>query len=232
MSGTLQVDTITNQAGTGAPNFPYGLSGTMPTVQTFTSPGSGTYNRPTLAPLYIRVKMIGGGGGGAGGGTTGYAAGGAGGNTEFGTAVAGGGGGGVVFGGVGQASAAGGTNTVFGAGSTLIINQIGSGGGSGTTANLGPFQGGTGPFGGAGGGAQSGAPNSGSGGGGGGGTTSGASAGGSGASGGYLEFFINNPSSSYGLAIGGEGSAGGGGTDGSNGGSGGSGYIIVEEYYS
>ena len=58
-----------------------------PTVQTFLS-GSGTYTAPTgPAPLYIKVRAIGGGGGGGSGANGGSTNGGNGGNTTFGTSL-------------------------------------------------------------------------------------------------------------------------------------------------
>lgn len=45
MSGTLQVDSITNSAGTGAPSFPHGISGISARITGFSSPA--TFSTPT-----------------------------------------------------------------------------------------------------------------------------------------------------------------------------------------
>src|SRR5580698_7456291 len=90
MAGMMQVDQITNSAGTGAPSFPNGIgtsSFVAPTVQKFAS-GTGTYTTPTSprTPLYLKVRMVGGGGGGASSGGTSNI-GGTGGNSTFGTSL-------------------------------------------------------------------------------------------------------------------------------------------------
>lgn len=180
---------------------------TAPTIQTFTTSGSGTYTTPANVK-YIKVKMVGSGGGGGGGGGVGIA----GNPTTFGLATAGGAG----------ASGAGGTGNLGGysgftisGGSSSASVQAGGG-----AAQLPGHAGGNSFFGGAGGAAQSAAANSGSGGGGSNG--GGGFNGGGGGAGAYCEFIILNPSPTYSYSV-------GAGTTSAT--SGGSGIIIVEEYY-
>ncbi len=207
---------------------------TAPTVQTFTS-GSGTYTTPTSprAPLYIKVRAVGGGGGGGGSGV-GATAGNQGGTTTFGTSLiscTGGVGGGVSA----NLGATGGTAT-YGSG-PLGVAYTGAGTGPGIgIAGTNSSPGASSPFGGGGysnsntaaGGA--GAANSGSGGGGAG---SGASAnnGGGGAAGGYVDVIITSPASTYSYAIGASSLGGAAGTSGFAGGAGAAGFIIIEEFY-
>lgn len=212
---------------------------TAPTIQTFSTVGSGTYNTPAGVD-YIRVRMVGGGGGGGGSGTSATSGSGAGGNSGFGSMVAGGGGGGG-FGGVGGS---GGTTTL---GSVPAIGSqftgsIGTGSGISNNAitELGGAPGGSSPWGGAGGGGafstsgngSGAAANTGSGGGGAGIPNPSGSAtytGAGGGSGGYIDVIIKNPASSYSTYV----AAGGAGGVGSshNGGAGANGYIEVTEYY-
>jgi hypothetical protein len=43
MASKMQVDQLTNSAGTAGPSFPLGFNGTAPTVQKFTATGAFTY---------------------------------------------------------------------------------------------------------------------------------------------------------------------------------------------
>lgn len=187
-----------------------------PTVQKFTS-GSGTYTPPSSprAPLYLRLRMVGGGGGGAGGGSgVGNAGGGAGGYIDaiispaasYSYAIGGGGNGGPISGsGSGGGSTTFGTNTCTGGGGG---SSSSGGGGTGGTATLSlgsgiAMTGGTGD--------------------------------GSGGVGGYGHTGAASPFGGAGgtgnSAVANTGSGGGGGASGGVGGNGGSGYIIVEEFY-
>lgn len=213
-----------------------------PTVQKFTS-GSGTYTTPTInAPLYIRVRLVGGGGGGAGSSTVAAnngGTGGTGGDTTFGPITGSGG-----TGGHGTNNSAGGTGGAATLGSGPIGTPIpGSpGGGSGESNITGytvgaaggpaPFFAGNGGSSIAGGTAGTGVTNTG---GGGGGATNVASAnsnsGGGGGSGGFVDAIIAPPAATYSYGVGAAGTAGTAGTSGTAGGAGGSGYIEVTEYY-
>lgn len=209
---------------------------TAPTVQIFLS-GSGTYTLPTVvAPLYIKVTMVGGGGGGGSSTVATGTAGGNGGNSTFSanTLSANGGTGGIAGGLTG--TAAGGTASNSGgiityslsggageSGNNAVI-QSGGAGGSSYLGGCGP--GGT-PSSGTAGPGQAAAANSGSGGGGAGGSSVVGSGGGGGA-GGYIQSIVTSPSATYTYAVGAAGTAGTGTT---NGGAGGSGYILVEEFY-
>jgi len=194
-----------------------------------------------LAPLYLRVKMVGGGGGGAGSGTTGQTSGGAGGDSTFGSSLltAGGGGGGVA----GANGGAGGTNTINAGAIKFVDAPGGNGGGpvqrtSGTqviftSGGLGgvSFYGGAG-VGTAQGGGVGAKANSGSGGGVGGlSNTASAIDGAGGGAGGYLEAVITSPAATYSYTVGAFGTAGANGTSGAAGSPGGLGLITVEEYY-
>lgn len=209
-----------------------------PTVQKFLS-GSGTYTAPVSpAPLYLKIKMVGGGGGG--GGVDGIGVGGTGstgGNTTFGSSflVANGG----VGGGFGTNGGAGGTASIAG-GALGIALSGGQGGGSegddSSPRNYSGGSGGTNPLGGSGSGGfvdngQAASANTGAGGGGGGSqftTSHGISAAGGGASG-YVEAIVNSPSATYAYSVG----IAGAGYAGSTfvGGAGGSGLILIEEHY-
>ena len=203
-----------------------GGSGTAPNIQRFLS-GSGTYAR-SGTPTYIKVRMVGAGGGGSGSGNVGSA----GGSTTFGANTCTGGGRGNVS---AAADPAGSCSISLG---TSVVNVAGAvSGGNGLGSNNGWYAfgatGGSSPFGGAGGGGSAAVTQSGfaavanTGSGGGGGWTAGPNGQGSsgGSSGGYLEFIVTSPATTYPYSIGAGGSAGG------VGGAGGSGVIIVEEYY-
>lgn len=198
------------------------------------------YTTPTSpAPLYLRIKMVGGGGGGGGSGSSGTV-GGTGGNSTFGSsflAANGGGGGGPINAGSGGT---GGTASI-GAGATGI-SFAGQNGWtstvSTTTTTSQPIggAGGNSPFGGGGmclnyavaGGSA--AANSGSGGAGGA-YNVGNSSGGGGGAGGYLDAYITSSiSATYPVFVGTSG-AGGAAGGGLAGGAGGAGIIIVEEHY-
>ncbi len=219
-----------------------------PTVQKFTS-GSGTYTLPSSprAPLYIKVRMVGGGGGGGGSGTiagTPGSAAGNGGNTTFGTTLL------VANGGNGASnwvqnsnSGLGGTGGTASLGTgpigTAIQGGAGQGGGQDVAASgLNGGQGAASPFGGVGAGGAANAnqtgvaaiANSGSGGGGAGAGSS-SFGGAGGGSGGFVDAVINSPDATYSYAVGAAGTAGAAGTSGSAGGAGGSGYIEVTEHY-
>jgi hypothetical protein len=250
--GTFQVDNITNSDNNGPVNFQYGITGTSfiaPTVQKFLS-GSGTYILPTTprAPIYIKVKVVGGGGGGGGSGKVGSTGttGTTGGTTTFGTLLIAAGGNPGSFDSVGSL---GGSPTVNSPAISLVELTGGSSQGSNTNtaqANVGG-NGGSSPFGGYGPGGSTGGgstfpggaaiANTGSGGGGAGagnGTGGVDYTGSGGASGAYIEANIYNPNSSYTYVVGNGGNGGSAGIGGSAtaaGGSGGSGVIIVEEYY-
>jgi len=244
---TLQAPTLSSNYSITLPTLPASvnsfmtinsagiITATMPatfypvTIQKFTS-GSGTYTTPVSpAPIYIKVRMVGGGGGGGGyspSGTDGSY----GGNTTFSTFLSCTGGEGGPKGAAGNISAgAGGTATLTSPAIGIVVLS-GSVGGSGTSPPGAGYSaggvGGTSPFGAAGGAysyGSSAAANSGSGGGGGGEYI--AYPGCGGGAGGYIEAIINAPAASYSYSI------GAGGTGGTYGGNGGSGVIIVEEHY-
>ena len=207
-----------------------------PTVQTFLS-GSGTYTTPTSpAPLYLRVRVLGGGGGGSAAGGSAQN-GSAGGTSTFGTSLitANGGGGGTW---TTAAGGAGGTASVTTSSTVKQLAAVTGGGGMGLTGAITGSQGvggigGSSAFGGGGGTAinvsgYTGATNTGAGGGGGS-SPGNSNSGSGGGAGGYAEVIITSPSSTYSYAVGASGNAGGSGTY--NGGNGGSGIIIVEEHY-
>lgn len=198
-----------------------------PTIQKFTS-GSGTYTTPVNpAPLYIRVRMV---GGGAGGGATGTSPGNptAGGNTTFGTTLL------VANGGAAGNGGAGGTGSL---GTAIGLVMPGMNGGvAAQVSNSNGTDGGVTIFGGAGRGGQSasgGSPaiaNSGAGGGGAGAIAAGPASYG-GASGCSVDAIITSPAATYSYAVGAGGSGGTLGVGGSAGGAGAAGQIIVEEFY-
>jgi len=203
-----------------------------PTQQIFTS-GSGTYNRPANC-VRIRVRMVGGGGGGAAGGTS-TLAGNNGANTTFGAATCNGGQGAPSY-------IAGNTLGQASVGPYVGWGVTGGQGGQGlaSSASLMYASGGVGGGSFFGSGGQGGTVGSGETGyppgtGGGGGTGNNASSrtgGGGGQAGGFVEFTISNPASTYSYAVG----AGGaivisGGLGGGNGAPGAPGLIIVDEEY-
>jgi hypothetical protein len=207
-------------------------SPTAPTVQTFTTAGSGTYTRPTgPTPLYIKVSMVGAGGGGNGTGTSGATDGANGGNTTFGTSLltANGGVAGTATGGGGAGgTASGGNINMTGSdGYSRASNAVSNFGGNGASSYYGGggMGGNNAPTAGA-----SGKVNSGSGGGGAGSGVA-SNAGSGGGAGGYCQKIITSPSSTYSYVLGAGGSGGSAGTSGQAGGGGADGFIIVEEFY-
>lgn len=205
-----------------------------PTVQLFTSAGSGTYT-PTTGVVRIRVRMVGGGGGGGAGGGSGGGGGGNGGNSAFGSWIAGGGAGGnqnnVGAAGGGGVGASGGAN-----GTGILIQRIGGGGGqtgSGSNGNYNLGQSGGGGATAYGGSGQQGIGAVGSTGAGGGGGANGSvganGQGGGGGGGEYVEFWVTSPTAT-GYTVGAAGTGGTAGT-GSPGNAGASGRITIEEFY-
>lgn len=195
-----------------------------------------------VAPLYLKVRMVGAGGGGAGSGTAAGTAAVDGGATLFGSSLLTANGG--VKGGASAGGGAGGTASVAlpahgtaftgaqGQGTswinTVAVIWNGAGGAGGASFFGG---GGSGTYGTAG---TAGATNSGSGGAGGGAaTTAQMLAGGGGGAGGYVEAVIASPSATYTYTIGASGAGGGAGTGtgATAGGAGAAGYIEVVEYY-
>jgi hypothetical protein len=233
-SGAAAAGTLLTANGSGGVSF----TNAFPTIQRLTS--GTTYNTPANCK-YIRVKMVGGGGGGAGGAqnlSNNGGNGGNGGNTTFGAATANGGSG--ALGGTSYTLAAAGGSGSLGGYTGYVIQ--GGQGCSGASSSTGPNMttgghGGNSVFVGNGVGRNQSAgtaayANSGSGGGGGSGSNAtNISAGTGGGAGGYVEFIIPNPSSTYSYSIGTGGTAGAAGTNGAAGGAGGDGVIIVEEYY-
>jgi hypothetical protein len=232
---TIAAGVVLHASGPGAPT----TSGTL-------TKASGTGDATIIfyavrAPLYMKIRAVGGGGGGAGSGGGGL--GGNGGNTTFGTSLvtAGGGGGG----GISSSGGVGGTPTL-GAGAIAIVPPlIGAAGqtigNALSSQQIGSGLGGATPFGGAGGliggtfNAEPGVDNTGSGGGGALSPIAG-SAGSGGGAGAYIEAVILSPSttSTWGWAVGAGGTFGTAGstpTAGGTGGVGGKGAIYLEEYY-
>jgi hypothetical protein len=238
---------LTSNGSSATPTF-QALNGTavQPTVQRFTS-GSGTYTTPA-GVQYIQIKMAGGGGGGGTGNTTTNTAttysGVSGsattfiGNTGTTSLSAGGGTGGAAG---GSNFGAGGTNTITaGSGGLTLNSQPGGAGQAGvlnySLQNFAPGgNGGTNSFGGAGvsgsagTGGGAGATNTGAGGGGGSNITAVTSyAGQGGGAGGFIEFIIGGPVTTYAYVV---GAGGAGGTTAPTGGAGATGIIEVTEYY-
>lgn len=238
-------DYVLTSNGVGAlPTWQASTSGssTAPTQQIFTS-GSGTYTTPG-GVSYIKIQVVGGGGGGGGGGVSTAGTGGTGGTSSFGGGIiscTGGNGGSFGayggtygFGSLSSPAYGAAFNGSYGDPGTFInTNSVSdsftASGGNGGASFFGG-QGGGGPNGFAG---QAGAANTGAGGGGGGraGTTLAASSGGGGGSGGYVEAYIDSPSSSYAYTVGSGGSGGANTSYGGVGGTGAAGIIIVTEYY-
>lgn len=198
-----------------------------------------------LAPLYIKVRLVGGGGGGGGSGNAGGNADAVSGVTStFGTSLLSAAGGNAPSPAYTNSGTGGlGTSTLPGA----VIFQGGSGASPVLTSSLAALavdsmggNGGSNLFGGSGaGGSAGGNPNgssgvdgTGAGGGGGAYATAGGGYGGAGGgSGAYVEQIIPNPAATYGFVIGTGGSGGTPGSGGSFGGNGALGGGIVEEYY-
>jgi hypothetical protein len=199
-----------------------------------------------LAPLYLKVRLVGGGGGGGGGADNSNTGGtgGTGGTTYFrvgaspdllvGTGGTGGSG-------SGSNSTSNGGAASLGTGpiGTALTGGSGSGGGQTPTGAGNALPGGAGgnsAFGGGGAGGSTtqaglnGVTNTGGGGGGSAAAAQGRSGQGGGA-GGYVDALIASPAASYAYAVGAGGLAGTLGTSGTAGGVGGSGYIEVTEYY-
>lgn len=191
------------------------------------------------APLYLKVRMVGGGGGGAGGGDNGggETAGTAGVDTTFGTTLlsAGAGAGGTF----GPAGAGGTSSLGTGPLGLALTGGRGSRGAQASTiadiliggmGGQGAFGGGTSVLNSSG----AGAANTGAGGSGGGAscaTGGSTSAGSGGGAGGYVDAVITSPLSTYAYAVGTGGAAGTAGTNGGPGAAGGTGMILVEAYY-
>jgi hypothetical protein len=212
-----------------------------PTVQRFSTAGSGTYTTPTSpSPLYLKVRVISGGGGGSGSGSGGGAggnggnggtssffnmscSGGSGSTTSVTNSIGGTGGNASAGGGITYIEIQNGTNGSQGINSGSIVSTPGGIGGPSINGGSGISQdGGTG---------ASGLANTGGGGAGGGmgGTTT--VGGGGGGSGAYLEGFITSPAATYSYAVGAGGTAGAAGAGVFAGGTGGSGLVVVEEFY-
>lgn len=223
-------------SGNGAP----AASGTL-TKASGTGDSTLTFSA-AKAPLYLKVRMVGGGGGSSGSGTSGTGgAGGAGGSTTFGSSLltAGGGSGGATSGGGGTVST-GGTATIN---SPAVGTGLtgGSGGGADYSASTATYlmgsPGGNSAFGGGGGGvsqtgAGAGATNTGGGGGGAGSNAVNSVWGGAGGgAGAFIDALLTSPSATYAYGVGAAGTAGTAGTSGAVGLAGGSGYIEVWEYY-
>lgn len=215
----------------------------VPTQTRFTS-GTATYTVPAgPAPIYLRIRMVGGGGGGGGAGG-GAGAGGTGGTSTLGSSIL------TCAGGVGGQpnvanGGAGGTATIAGSGVFGLALQGANGTGGQGGSGAGAVNGGAGassPLGGAGGGGynehngSSAVANSGSGGGGGGSTASGDSGAGGGA-GGWIEAYVTGTTLSTWIAtpptyaVGTFGTFGTPGGGGNNGGVGSTGYIEITEIY-
>lgn len=237
IDGKVGAFTSTNGLETSGNNIQISAARrTNPTVQTFTSGTSLTYNTPTNC-VFIKVKMVGGGGGGGGNGNPAGSGGVTGGQTAFNSIVASGGSAGATnnttVAGTGGAGGSGGTGSA-------TIRLPGSNGGTGVafggsgTASIGGNGGssiwGSGSAGTLIAGANSSAVGSGGAGAGTAGATSVAAAGGGGG-GEYVELWISNPAASYTYTVGVGGSGGGSGSGGSIGGSAQNGRIYVEEYY-
>lgn len=230
---TVSSATLVYMSGSGAPD----ASGTL-TKSAGTGDATLTFSS-VIAPLYLRVRMVGGGGGGGSSGSSGAAAGTSGTATTFGTTLlsAGGGTGGAAsttgMGGAGGSSSLGtgpvglalsggtGGNSNFAAAGTSASGGLGGvtvfgGYGSGDTAT---------------GGGTNGIANTGAGAGGGFGITGTGRGGGGGGSGGFVDAIITNPSATYAYVVGPGGAGASAGTSGYAGGAGATGLITVEEYY-
>jgi hypothetical protein len=247
-NGALSGTTLTRATGAGSATITFTNTGTNPLNPTALY----TYTTPVAprAPVYLKVKMVGGGGGGAGVNANQTDVDGVGGGTTvFGTLFA------ACVGGAGATSQTGASSLgtvnydsspwLGSAGSTLLYSVVGGSGsgGMGTNTNVVGNVGGHGGssiFGGAGGGGASDYPsgsttgfnaaaNSGAGGGGAGNTFGLAKGVGGGQAGGAMEFIIGSGiAATYLYAV---GSGGAGGNSTNDGGAGAAGQIIIEEHY-
>lgn len=255
---SLPLNNVVVGGGSGSPIFVApGTSGNLltsngtgwissaPAAPTFTAPtqqiltSSGTYMRPTHAPLYITVEISGSGGGGEGAGTT-QPGGSNGATSSFGSLVSCPGG----TGNVGNINAPGGTPCTISSPAYGKTFAGGDGQGGQTTNGVGISQQLAGGMGGASylGGAGSGggintagtAGVTGTGAGGGGGNTAGtplSQTGGGGGAGAYAFIFVPSPSSTYSVTLPAGGAGGAGGTGGTPGGDGARPQATVTEYY-
>lgn len=209
---------------------------TAPTIQKFIT-GTGTYNLPSPAPLYIEVELVGPGGGGGANGTAATDGNPGSASTTFGTTLLSGGPGG---GGGSGTSGGGGTGGTASLGTGPVGLAIPGARATGSSDNLLSAcgsPGGSSYFGGAGPGAgpannpgMNATANTGSGGGGASGNGAFGAAAGGGA-GGYVRAIITSPSSTYSYVIGTGGTGASAGVGGNAGGNGADGMIIVYEYY-
>jgi hypothetical protein len=235
-SGTASLglaNTLTKVSGTGPTTIVWSDTSFLLYASTYTTPSS-------PAPLYIKIRMVGGGGGGGGSGS-GVSAGTSGSSTFFGVSIleagpgTGGGGGDGTGTGSGAPAGIGGTATSSLSGGLTFGGSDGDTGAAGvTTAPSQGGSGGTSVFGGAGrggtaGNGDSGKTNTGSGGGGGA-ATDATAAGSGGGAGAYVEQIITSPVAASYLYVVGTGGVGGGGGS-ASGGSGAAGFIVVEEFY-
>lgn len=233
---TVASGTRVRMSGNGAPT----VSGTLTKA---TGSGDATLTFYAVrAPLFLRVRMVGGGGGGAGSGSAAGTVAGDGVASTFGTTLLSAGGG--THGVRDSDGGAGGTSSL-GTGPTGIALTGGFGGGSvrqstsPTTAIAGGAGGSTVFAGGGSGGVTGGSGNGiagvtntgGGGGGGSAGLTTNVFTGAGGGGGGFVDAIITSPLSTYAYTVGTGGAAGGLGTAGSSGGTGAAGYIEVTEHY-
>lgn len=216
--------TLTKATGTGDATITFSANSALATYTVPSSP----------APLYLKIRMVGGGGGGSGSGTS-AGSGGTGGTSYFGANLmsASGGAGGTPSPNIGATGGAASLGTgpvgiaVQGASTTAAFSSAGAPGTNGAST----------PFGGGGVGSASssfsagaGATNSGSGGGGAGSAATNV-IGTGGAASGYVDAIITSPAASYVYAIGSGGAGGTAGTSGASGGPGASGQTLIEEHY-
>lgn len=228
---TVSSATLVYMYGSGAPT----ASGTL-TKASGTGDSTLTFSR-VAAPLYLRVRLV---GGGAGGGCSGSAGGGsptAGGNTTFGSTLVVGNGGGA-GGTAGSNSGSGGTaslgtgvvgTAMKGASGGVVCYSV-AGYESGSMGAGTPLGGGG--YGGFNSAGEAPSANTGAGGGGGGtGNNANMYGGHGGASGGYCDAIIASPADTYAYAVGAAGTGGTLGTNGTAGGNGAAGYLEVTEFY-
>lgn len=226
---TVASSNLVYMSGSGAPT----ASGTL-TKASGTGDASITFAL-SVAPSYLRVRMVGGGGGGCGSGSSGLGTGGTGGTTTFGSQLS-------AAGGVGatgsQSGGIGGTATL-GTGPIGTALSGGGGGAAGLSSSgslVGSGSGGNSAFGGGGAGIMAfatgtvGAANTG-GGGAGGGSNGAIYAGSGGGAGGFVDAIISPVSATYSFSVGASGTGGANGVAGASGGAGGLGYIEITEKY-